>query len=281
MTLEQGSDWIGEESLIREGDAVLATAEGGDRVLRMLSQRPRRIAVLSRHPAQIYLCDLKLAGVKALGYAEYRELAGLSPSRRRRALYQRVRWLLLPESDTWWLGHLGILDRGVARQGTVERRLASFRHFVRLVHGRGKVERFLALGNEAERRAMYDGEWQTFLWRKFGPWIWRRWFDEPADRLECLLFEGRLLADPPPLDPATFEGAKLMANRVLLVDETPEDYVRTLPAKSIDAFVLGRMDVRGLEDSLDRIAASGARMSRATSESSTVLRPAVAGTSPA
>jgi S-adenosylmethionine:diacylglycerol 3-amino-3-carboxypropyl transferase len=221
----------------------------------MLAARPRRIVVVERHPEQLYLCDLKLSGVKALGFAEYRELTGLSPSRRRRALYQRVRWLLIPESDTFWLGHLGLIDRGVATQGILERRLASFRQFVRLVHGRTKVERFLALGNEAERRAMYHGEWQTFLWRKFGAWIWRRWFDDPPERLERLLFEGRLLADPPPLTQKIFEAAKEMANRAILVDEAPEEYLRTLPAKSIDVFALGRMDLRGLEDHLDRVAA--------------------------
>ena len=255
MPLIQGSDWIGEDVPLREGEAALAVAEGGDRVIRMLAARPRRIVVVERHPEQLYLCDLKLSGVKALGFAEYRELTGLSPSRRRRALYQRVRWLLIPESDTFWLGHLGLIDRGVATQGILERRLASFRQFVRLVHGRTKVERFLALGNEAERRAMYHGEWQTFLWRKFGAWIWRRWFDDPPERLERLLFEGRLLADPPPLTQKIFEAAKEMANRAILVDEAPEEYLRTLPAKSIDVFALGRMDLRGLEDHLDRVAA--------------------------
>ncbi|HLF94691.1 MAG TPA: DUF3419 family protein [Planctomycetota bacterium] len=263
MTLYQGSDWPGEDVPLKEGDAVLAAAEGGDRVLRMLAARPRRVAVVERHPEQLYLCDLKIAGVKALGYPEYRELTGLSPSRRRRALYQRVRWLLSPEADAWWLSHLGTLDRGAATQGVLERRLASFRSFVRLVHGRRRMERFSALGNEAERRAMYAGEWQTFLWRKFGPWIWHRWFDDPPERLEQLLFDGRLLADPPELAAPAFEAAKEMANRVILVDESPEDYLRTLPSRSIDAFAMGRMDVRGLEEDLARVAAPGARVAAA------------------
>lgn len=263
MTLYQGSDWPGDDPPLREGAAVLAAAEGGDRVLRMLAARPRRVAVVERRPEQLYLCDLKLAGVKALGYPEYRELTGLSPSRRRRALFQRVRWLLSPEADAWWLSHLGTLDRGVATQGLLERRLASFRSFVRLVHGRAKMERFSALGNEAERRAMYAGEWQTFLWRKFGPWIWSRWFDDPPERLEQRLFEGRLLADPPGLDAATFEAAKEAANRVILVEEPPEDYLRTLPAGSIDVFALGRMEIGELEDDLARVAAPGARVAEA------------------
>ena len=270
MPLLQGSDWPGEELPLREGDAILAVAEGGDRVLRMLGARPRRVSVVERNPEQLYLLDLKLAGVKALPHAEYLELAGLRPSRRRRALFQRVRWLMIPESDSYWLARLGTLDRGVATQGILERRLASFRTFVRLVHGEKKVERYLALRNEAERRAMVDGEWQTFLWRKFGPWLWSRWFDVAPDRLTRLLLDGRLLADAPALTAAEFEAAKALANRVILVDEPPEDYLRTLPSKSIDAFALGRMDLGGLEDHFARIASPGARMSIVTEHEAAV-----------
>lgn len=260
MALFQGSDWTGGEFPLKEGDAVLAAAEGGDRILRMLAGRPRRVAVVDRAPEQLRLLDLKLAGIKALPHAEYLELTGLRPSRRRRALFQRVRWLLAPESDSYWLSRLGVLDRGVATQGTLERRLASFRTFVRMVHGRKKVERYLALRNEAERRAMFEGEWQTLMWRQFGPRLWRRWFDVSAGRLERLLLEGRLLEGPPVLGAAEFEAAKALANRVILVDESPLDYLRTLPSKSVDAFALGRMDLGGLEEALVRIAAPGARM---------------------
>jgi S-adenosylmethionine:diacylglycerol 3-amino-3-carboxypropyl transferase len=275
MALIQASDWPEDDLPVRDGDAVLAVAEGGDHVLRMLSARPKRISVVERHPEQLYLLDLKLSAVKALGHGEYLELAGQAPSRRRRALFQRMRWLLPPEADAYWLRHLATLDRGVATQGTLERRLASFRTFVRLVHGQGKVERYLALRNEAERRAMLAGEWQTFLWRKFGPRLWSRWFDVTSDRLERLLLEGRLLSDPPPLSRPQFEAAKELANRVLVVEEAPEDYLRTLPARSIDAFSLGRMGPRGLEDSLVRVAAPGATIAYVTDP-----RVPVAGISP-
>ncbi|HXX92584.1 MAG TPA: DUF3419 family protein [Planctomycetota bacterium] len=264
MTLLQGSDWLSAGIPLREGDAILAVAEGGDRVLRMLSSRPRRVSVVDRNPDQLFLLDLKLAAVKALPYAEYLELTGLRPSRRRRALLQRVRWLLTPESDTYWLGRLGILDRGVALQGVFERRLASFRTFVRLVHGQKKVERYLALRNEAERRSMFEGEWQTLLWRKFGPWLWHRWFDVSAERLERLLLEGRLLAGPPGLSAGEFEAAKELAGRVILVDEPPLDYLRTLPSRSLDALALARMDLRGLEEALARVAVPGARVEYVT-----------------
>jgi hypothetical protein len=257
----QGSDWLDDDPAVRSGEAVLASAEGGDRLLRMLAAGPRRLAIVDRRRAQLHLAELKLSALRALARPEYLELAGLRPSRRRRALFQRVRWLLSREADAFWLSRLGLIDRGVASQGDFERRLASFRCFVRWVHGGRKVARFQALAGEAERRSMYAGEWQTFLWREFGGMLWRRWFDVPPARLERLLLEGRLLAPPPEIPDGTFEAAKAMAPRAILVPETPEAYLRSLPDASIDAFALGRLGPAGLERELARVAAPGARIS--------------------
>lgn len=261
MELRQGSDWVVDDLAGREGEAVLAAAEGGDRILRLLSSRPKRIAVVDWNPAQLHLLQLKLAALKALSHADYRELLGYRVSRRRLALYQRLRWLLSKEDDEFWLARLGVIDRGVAQQGEFERQLSSFRQFVRLVHGTKKVERFQALATEEERRRLYATEWQTALWRHFGGMLWKRWFDVGTERLERLLFEGRLLAAPPELTPSEFEKAKELANRVLVVTEAPEHYLRELPADSVDMFLMGRLSLKGLETELCRVARPGARMS--------------------
>ena len=264
MNLEQGSDWVVESLEGREGEVVLASAEGGDRVLRLLSSRPKWLAVIDRNPAQLHLLSLKVAALKALAHSDFLELLGNRPSRRRRALYQRVRWLLPKEADEFWLGRLGAVDRGVALQGDFERQLSSFRQFVRLVHGSKKVARFQSLSSEAERREMYAREWQTGLWRTFGGMLWKRWFVVGPERLEQLLFEGRLLAPPPELSWGEFTTAKELANRILIVTEEPEKYLHALPTDSVDAFLLGRLDLEGLETELCRVARPGARMSYVT-----------------
>src|SRR6185295_4876490 len=124
--------------------------------------------VVDRNPAQRHLLELKVAALKALSFTDYQELMGHRPSRHRRALLQRIRWLLPKEADEFWLARLTLIDRGVSQQGEFERQLSSFRQFVRIVHGTKKVERFQALATEAERRALYAREWQTYLWRQFG-----------------------------------------------------------------------------------------------------------------
>lgn len=259
VELAQGSDWFDGGLPPREGAAVVAAAEGGDRLLRLLSSRPRRVAAVDRNPAQLRLLEFKLAAVKSLRHSDYLELAGLRPSRRRRALYPRIRWLLRKESDEFWQARLDLLDRGIAMQGSFERRVASFRHFIRLVHGRRRVERFQALKTQEERRVFYRGEWQTCLWRTFGPTLWRKWFNAPPEHLDRLLLEGRLLAPPLELSEAEFEAAKELANRVIVVEGPPESYLRSLPDGSVDAFMLGRMNLEGMERELVRVATPGAR----------------------
>jgi len=264
MNLEQGSDWVVESLDGREDEVVLASAEGGDRVLRLLAVRPKRVSVVDRNPAQLHLLALKVAAVKALAHPDYLELMGNRPSRRRRALYHRVRWLLPKEADDFWLARLGSVDRGVSQQGEFERQLSSFRQFVRLVHGSKKVAQFQSLATEAERREMYTREWQTGLWRHFGGMLWKRWFDVGPERLEQLLFDGRLLAPPPELSLAEFITAKGLANRILIVTEAPQDYLHALSTDSVDAFLMGRLDLGGLETELCRVARPGARMSYVT-----------------
>jgi hypothetical protein len=261
MNLQQGSDWVVEGLQVRRDEVVLASAEGGDRVLRLLSDRPKRVAVIDRNPAQLHLLALKVAAVKGLSHPDYLELMGNRPSRRRRALYHRIRWLIPRDADDFWLGRLGSVERGVAQQGDFERQLSSFRQFVRLVHGCRKVARFQSLATESERRDMYSREWQTRIWKHFGGMLWKRWFDVGPERLEQLLFDGRLLAPPPELTSAEFTTAKELANRIVIVSEAPHAYLHELPPDSVDAFLLGRLDLRGLEVELCRVARAGARMS--------------------
>ena len=107
---------------------------------------------------------------------------------------------------------------------------------------------------------MYAREWKTWLWRRFGPFLWERWFDVPPERLERLLLEGRLLAPPAEIESSVFDSAKECASRALVAGSL-EDYLRSLPEASVDVFALGRLDVRGLEDEIARVARPGAAMS--------------------
>lgn len=259
MDLSQGSDWRDEPVPDCAGRSVLASAEGGDRLIRLLAAGPRRLVVVDRAPSQLRLAELKLAALRELSLDEYLEFTGARPSERRRRLYQRLRPRLPAEADGFWLSRLSTIDRGVATQGLLERRLASFRAFAVLLHGRGRLDRFRSLASEPERRAMLEREWASFLWRRLGRFLWRRWFDVPPGRLERLLLEGRLFAPPPEPAPADFASARESCSRALVAGD-PGDALAALPAGSVDVFALGRLGLPGLEAQISRTAAPGARL---------------------
>jgi hypothetical protein len=259
MDLIQGSDRRAESFPDCADRVVVASAEGGDRLIRLLAGRPRRLVIVDRSAAQLRLAELKLAALRELDFAEYLEFTGLRASERRRLLYRRVRTRLPVESDEFWLARLSTIDRGVATQGRLERRLSSFQAFAALIHGRGPLDRFRALATESDRRAMLDREWKTCFWRRLGIFLWGRWFDVPPGRLERLLLEGRLFAPPPEPAPADFASAKESCSRALVAGD-PADALPALPARSVDLFALGCLDLEGLQADLIRAAAPGARV---------------------
>jgi hypothetical protein len=248
----ESADWLEDAPPPCADAVVVAGPGGGDRLVRLLAGRPRRLAVVDRRPAQRHLAELTLAALRGLEHGPYLELAGLRTSNRRRALYQSLRGRLPRETDEFWLARLGLVDRGMSGQALLERRLAPFRALVGWIQGTRRVARFRSLATVAERRAEYARAWGTRLWRLLGPWLWRRWFDAPPERLERLLLEGRLLAPPPEIGLPVFASAKECAARALVAG-SPDDYLRTLPDASVDLVVLGGPDVRGLEGEIARV----------------------------
>jgi S-adenosylmethionine-diacylglycerol 3-amino-3-carboxypropyl transferase len=244
---------------LREGDTVFALAGAGDHVLALLAASPKLVIACDGRPAQVHLLDLKLAGLRALSHGEYLELLGAKPSRRRRGLYQRVRWLLSAEADTFWMSELAMIDAGLLAQGRRERALAGFRRFVSLVQGASRVGRFLTLSDPREQAETLRREWDGFVWRRFAGSVLagaigatdadacRRALEsamtatparENAD-LSWLLAGRYVAARPFHLREEAFDALKLAANRVIVVCDRPERVLAGLPDASVDAFALG------------------------------------------
>ena len=270
---------------LREGDTVFALSGAGDHVLALLAASPKLVIACDPRPAQAHLLELKLAGLRALAHGEYLELVGAKESRRRRGLYQRVRWLLSAEADAHWMANLAPLDRGLLSQGARERALAGFRRFVSLVVGAGRVDAFLALAEPEAQAESLRREWNGFLWRKFAGRVLAGALRR-ADPAACLrrletvmtatpardnpllawLLAGRYgKARPFHLREDAFDALKVIANRVIVVCDRPERALAAMPDRSVDAFAIG--DAFGAIENLDafmrevaRTGAAGARL---------------------
>lgn len=274
-----------EELQLGPSDVVVAVAGAGDRVLTLLGAAPKIIFAVDPSPPQAYLLELKLAGLKALSLQDYLELVGARESRRRRGLYQRVRWLLTAEADGYWMGRSENIDRGILSQGAREQALSGFRRFVTWVQGTRRIGEFLELSDPGVQRERLRREWDGFVWRTLGGRMLAGAFGA-SDPAECLrrleasmtsspardnhllswLLAGRYVASRPPyLDGEAFDALKLMANRIVVGCAPPSEALRALPAGFVTAFALGDgmdrlQDRESLLREIGRVGSPGARI---------------------
>jgi len=173
----EDADVLLEAMQVAEGDTCLSIASAGDNTIALAGAGAGRVIAVDLNPAQIACLELRIAAYRELGYEEFLELVGQSPSARREALYERCRGHLTEDARKFWDRRLGLIRRGFAQAGKFERFLSGFRRYLLpLVEGRRNVDRLLALRTPKERQAFYDSRWNN-----------RRW------RLLCRLFFGRTL----------------------------------------------------------------------------------------
>lgn len=107
------------------GDRILTLASAGDTPLNLLRFQPAEIIAVDIAPPQLHLTKLKIAGARELTLSDFRRLIGVSPPGDADVIYQKVRGLLEPETQSFWDDHLDLLRRGIIWQGSV-RRMSTF-----------------------------------------------------------------------------------------------------------------------------------------------------------
>jgi len=140
---------------------VVCVTSGGCNVLALLLDQPARLIALDMNPAQNSLLQLKLDGIRRLDYAEYLELLGVRPSRRRLQLYRRLAPI------PFWDDHPRMIAAGVLNQGRFERYLGYFRWMLLILQGRRRLEGLMVPRDRAGRERYYEEHWNTPQWRAF------------------------------------------------------------------------------------------------------------------
>jgi S-adenosylmethionine-diacylglycerol 3-amino-3-carboxypropyl transferase len=153
-------------------DRVLVVTSGGCTALSILTRGPRELIAIDMNPAQSYLLELKLAGIRILDdHDAYLKLLGVrfvedkAPEGPPPAeLYRRVRPLLSPDAQEFWDAHADWIQKGVLWCGRYESYLALFRRLLHIVVGRKTVRELLRLA-PAEQARFYRERWDTAGWR--------------------------------------------------------------------------------------------------------------------
>lgn len=153
-------------------DTVLVITSAGCNALDYALLGPRRIHCVDANPRQTALLELKLAGIRHLGYEDFFAIFGTGYHAGFAALYHdHLRVDLSPFAQQWWDRHA---DWFTSRRGSfyfhglsgmVARGMRAWlRTRPRL---RDSLRDLLAAGSLDEQRAIYD--------RRIAPQLWTRW----------------------------------------------------------------------------------------------------------
>jgi S-adenosylmethionine-diacylglycerol 3-amino-3-carboxypropyl transferase len=166
---------------LRPSDTVLAITSAGCNVLDYALQGPARIHAVDANPRQTALLELKLAGIRALGFADFFMLFGHGRHPRVEELYRDALRGLLSEfaQRYWdrngkWFNASDPCDtfyyRGLS--GTVAR---GFRAYLRVRPKlRDGIEAMFEARSLDEQREIYDGRIEPLMWTKGVNWTLSR-----------------------------------------------------------------------------------------------------------
>jgi S-adenosylmethionine-diacylglycerol 3-amino-3-carboxypropyl transferase len=261
---------------ITSRDDVVSIASGGDNTFALLLKGPRSLVAVDSNPAQVFLVELKKAGIAHLSYDQFIAFIGARPCPNRKEIFTVLRPFLSRAARTYWDSSPSAIQRGIIHCGKFEDYFRIFRRLILpLVHRRATVVRLLALETLEEQKAFYREVWDTGSWRRlfrifFGKLLLGRLGRDPSyfrnvtlgrvaevlmqrtrhgltevpvrnnHFLEYILTGGysRSVLLPPYLRPENFEHLKKNIGRLRLVCSTLDDYLATLAPGSVSKFNL-------------------------------------------
>lgn len=248
----EDADILLEALDVGPGDTCLSIASAGDNTFSLLSRGPARVIAVDLNPVQLAAVELRAAAYRTLSHAELLELIGSRPSGRRLALYGRCRAQISAGARGFWDAAPEAVRGGIGGAGRFERYFRIFRNRVLpLVHRRRTVRSLLEPRTPAERRAFYDGTWDTLPWRLlfrafFSEWVLGRLGRDPgllryAEGSVAGHLLGRVRHALVELDPAENPYVAW-----ILTGEHPRALPHALRAEHFDAIRenLDRLDVR-------------------------------------
>ncbi len=259
-------------------DTVLSITSGGCNCLNLLCLRPRRLICVDPNPAQTYLLDLKLAGIRHLDHADFRSLLTSCGSTEAVDIYRRALRAKLPDgARNYWDSNTRVLERGILAQGKLGFFLKWIRRYMRWQLGERRMRQFFEVDDIDDQRDFYYREIHPRLLRGSvleilgSRWVLACAGMHPSqydliqdrhgigryirDRVEYVLttvpirdnyfiaqaFLGAYLDAenvPPYLLERNFDTLKQTADRVVNVTSWLTEYLDSLPESSVDKFNL-------------------------------------------
>ncbi len=159
---------------IRPGDTMMTITSGGCNTLGFLIHDPAAIHTVDINPSQAFQLELKMAAMKNLDYGEFVGFLGLAPSSDRLDTYASLKSHLSPGSARFWDSRRAIIRKGFLLHGGYDKFVNLVGRFVRLGHGRKRVDGLLETKDLEEQRAFYARYWDIRRTR----WIFQVFYNK-------------------------------------------------------------------------------------------------------
>jgi len=169
MTILYSMCWEDPEILrgaleINPEDNVLSIVSGGENIISLLLDKPRKITGIDVNFEQIYLTKLKIEAIKVLDFEEFIEFVGLKKSKNRLRFFRRIN--LEKKEKDYWGKNLEKISYGILHCGKFERYLKGFRrYFLPLIITRKNINRFLKLRSLKEQEEFYRRYFNNWRYR--------------------------------------------------------------------------------------------------------------------
>lgn len=160
-------DWVTEQQALQlnSEDSVICITASGDRPLNLLTSNCKKILAIDANPIQNHLLELKCAAIAKLDYEDYLCFLGIGAHPDRLKLFHQLIKSLPLETKEFWLGKVGLIEKGIIYQGAVERLLHWVSLAVRTLRG-AKVDTLLSFNDLEEQKAFVQEHWETPKWKK-------------------------------------------------------------------------------------------------------------------
>lgn len=133
---------------------VFCVTAGGGRVLNLLLARPAEIWAVDLNPAQNYLLELKVAGMRELDHEAYLRFLGVRWTTDRVRTYRDLRPRLSAAAQLFFDRRLALVADGILLQGRLERYLRRVALALRLIQPLGTRRLFACHDLDEQRRLL-------------------------------------------------------------------------------------------------------------------------------
>ena len=290
---------------IKSNDVVQAITSGGCNVLGFLLYDPKEIYSVDINPAQSCLLELKIAAIKSFDFTNFIAFAGLTECDNRLTMYTTLKQFLSAEAIDFWDKQSKIISTGFIMNGKYERFINLAGKFISLLQGRRKVFGLFEKKSKEEQQTYFDKVWNTRRFKYIFKILFNKRmlakrglvadyfnFDDGSSSfadsfynrsrkafrdipIEKNYFLSLYLLGkyndreevPAYLKKENYETIKSRIDRIKIITGEAQQWIDTMPDKSIDCFALSNIcelmseqETHTLFTAVDRTANEGARI---------------------